>query len=423
MVTLTVLGGGGEVGRMAILVRGRDKAILLDYGVNFDNEGRPVFPLHVRPKDLAAVVLSHAHLDHCGALPELYISASPPLYTTALTSELAEIMFRDAIKLSGYYLPYEVEEVRNALRRVNPVNYGDEIDLGGGDSLKFINAGHVPGSSMILVDIDGVEILFTGDFNLAPTNLLNGADLYSVPRNVDAVVMEATYAGGTHPPRDRLESDFVNAVKETIEGGGSVLLPSFTIGRAQELLVTLVKAGLVEAPIYVDGLARIANRIISKYPQFLRDPNLYAKAMRYSVEVMSSQQRRSIVKERSIIITPAGMLKGGAALFYLKHIAGDDRNAVILPSYQAPDSNGFELLSRGFVNIDKARVEVRAKVYWFDFSAHSGLQELMSFISYFSEDTKIIMVHTTPSSAFRLASQFPDRPIHVTLSPGEDIEI
>jgi len=422
MVTVEVLGGGGEVGRMAILVRGSRNAVLLDYGVNFDEEGRPIFPLHVRPRDLTAVVLSHAHLDHCGALPGLYVSSSPPLYTTPLTAELAELMFRDAVKLSGYYLPYEEEEVRNALRQAKPVNFNEAVELNG-DSLMFLNAGHVPGSVMTLMSIDGYRILFTGDFNLASSNLLDGADLYNVPRDIDLVIMEATYAGGTHPPRERLEEEFIKAVKETLEEGGSVLIPSFTIGRTQELLLTLIKHDVTEVPIYVDGLARVANRVISKYPQFLRDPNLYAKAMTYSTEIMGNYFRRNALRDQAVIITPAGMLKGGAAVYYLKRLGGDRRNAVILPSYQAPDSPGYDLLTKGVVRVDNEEIRVNAKVYWFDFSAHSGLEELVNFIRYFSEGTNILIVHSSPRNALRLSEHLEGRNIHVTLTTGEAFEL
>jgi len=422
MVTVEVLGGGGEVGRMAILVRGSRNAVLLDYGVNFDEEGRPIFPLHVRPRDLTAVVLSHAHLDHCGALPGLYVSSSPPLYTTPLTAELAELMFRDAVKLSGYYLPYEEEEVRNALRQAKPVNFNEAVELNG-DSLMFLNAGHVPGSVMTLMSIDGYRILFTGDFNLASSNLLDGADLYNVPRDIDLVVMEATYAGGTHPPREKLEEEFIKAVKETLDDGGSVLIPSFTIGRTQELLLTLIRHDVTEVPIYVDGLARVANRVISKYPQFLRDPNLYAKAMTYSTEIMGNYFRRNALRDQAVIITPAGMLKGGAAVYYLKRLGGDRRNAVILPSYQAPDSPGYDLLTKGVVRVDNEEIRVNAKVYWFDFSAHSGLEELVNFIRYFSEGTNILIVHSSPRNALRLSEHLEGRNIHVTLTTGEAFEL
>lgn len=422
MVTVEVLGGGGEVGRMAVLVKGSRNTILLDYGVNFDEDGRPIFPLHVRPRDLTAIVLSHAHLDHCGALPSLYVSSAPPLYTTPLTAELAGLMFKDAVKLSGYYLPYEEEEIRNTLRQARHVNFNDVVELNG-DSLMFVNAGHVPGSVMTLMNIDGYRILFTGDFNLSPSNLLDGADLSRVPRDIDLVIMEATYANGTHPPREKLEEEFINAVKSTLDDGGSVLIPSFTIGRTQELLLTLIKHNVTDVPIYIDGLARVANRVISKYPQFLRDPNLYAKAMSYSTEIMGNYYRRNALRDQAIIITPAGMLKGGAAVYYLKRLGGDRRNAVILPSYQAPDSPGYELLTRGVVKVDNEEISVKAKVYWFDFSAHSGLEELINFINYFSEDTNILIVHSSPRNSLKLSEFLEGRNIHVTLTTGEAFEL
>ncbi|GGP19538.1 mRNA 3'-end processing factor [Thermocladium modestius] len=416
---IQILGGGGEVGRMAVLVKGSSHAFLMDYGVNFDDEGHPVFPLHVRPRDLTAVMLSHSHLDHCGALPSLYVSSPPPLYATKLTTELAELMFKDAIKLSGYYLPYEDDEVRNALRRVVPVGYGDTVEFGG-DRATFINAGHVPGSMMTYLEVDGRGLVFTGDFNLSESNLLNGADVTRLPRDLDYVVMEATYTSGNHPPKEELDKSFIEAVKTSLEEGGSVLIPSFTIGRAQEILMTLVRNNVVDVPIVVDGLARMANQIIAKHPQFLRDPDLYGKAMKASVEVLGNYYRRQVMRDQAVIIAPAGMLKGGASLYYFKRLARDKRNAVILPSFQAPDTPGFELLSRGAVRIGNEEIRVNAKVYWFDFSAHSGLRELVKFIDYFSSTTKVILVHTEPLSSLKFAQAL-GRELYVTKVSGERI--
>ncbi|MGC8597519.1 MAG: MBL fold metallo-hydrolase [Thermocladium sp.] len=416
---IQILGGGGEVGRMAILVKGSRNAFLMDYGVNFDDEGHPVFPLHVRPRDLTAVMLSHSHLDHCGALPSLYVSASPPLYATKLTTELAELMFKDAIKLSGYYLPYEDDEVRNALRQVAPVEYGATVTFGD-DKATFVNAGHVPGSMMTYLEVDGKGLVFTGDFNLSESNLLNGADVNMLPKDLDYVVMEATYTSGNHPPKEELDKAFIDAVKSTLEEGGSVLIPSFTIGRAQEILMTIVRNNVLDVPIIVDGLARMANQVIAKYPHLLRDPGLYEKAMKASVEVLGNYYRKQVLRDQSIIIAPAGMLKGGASLYYFKRLARDKRNAVILPSFQAPDTPGFELLSRGAVRIGNEEIRVNAKVYWFDFSAHSGLRELINFIDYFSSKTKVILVHTEPLASIKF-TQALGRDLYVTKVSGERI--
>jgi len=328
---IKVLGGGSEVGRMAVFVKDAtmDKGFLFDYGVNFDENDRPVMPGHVRPRDLAAVFLSHSHLDHCGALPGLYVSSPPPVYATPLTLELADIMFKDAIKLSGYYLPYEDEEIKAVLDHAIPVTYGEDIDVANDVRAYFVNAGHVPGSMITILEINGARVLFTGDFNLAQTNLLRGADLGSIPRDVDVVIMEGTYVMNTHPPREEVERDFIKVIRETIEGGGSVLIPVFTIGRAQEILITLYKNG-VDYPIIIDGLARLANQVVARYPHYLANPELYMKAVENSLEIAADYQRRSLTKEPVIIISPAGMLKGGAAVYYLKRLGKDRRNAVII---------------------------------------------------------------------------------------------
>ncbi len=416
-----VLGGGGEVGRMAIFVKdvNAEKGFLFDYGVNFDENDRPVMPGHVRPRDISAVFLSHSHLDHCGALPSLYVSSPPPVYATPLTLELADIMFKDAIKLSGYYLPYEDEEIKAVLDHAIPVTYGEDVDITKDIKATFINAGHVPGSMLTLLELNGSRVLFTGDFNLAPSNLLRGADINNVPKDVDVVIMEGTYVANTHPPREEVERDFVRVIKETIEEGGSVLIPVFTIGRAQEILITLYKNG-IDYPVIIDGLARIANQIVAKYPHYLANPELYMKAVENSLEITADYQRRSLTKEPVIIVSPAGMLKGGAAVYYLKRLGKDRKNAIILPSYQAPDTPGFELLTRGRAFIDKSEVVLEAKLYWFDFSSHSGKAELEAFINHFSPDTKILLVHTEAIKALqfleRLKAKYGIDNVHVPIS-------
>ncbi|MGC8543870.1 MAG: MBL fold metallo-hydrolase [Vulcanisaeta sp.] len=352
-------------------------------------------------------------------MPSLYVSSPPPVYATPLTLELADIMFKDAIKLSGYYLPYEDEEIKAVLDHAIPVTYGEDVDITKDIKATFINAGHVPGSMLTLLELNGSRVLFTGDFNLAPSNLLRGADINNVPKDVDVVIMEGTYVANTHPPREEVERDFVRVIKETIEDGGSVLIPVFTIGRAQEILITLYKNG-IDYPVIIDGLARIANQIVAKYPHYLANPELYMKAVENSLEITADYQRRSLTKEPVIIVSPAGMLKGGAAVYYLKRLGKDRKNAIILPSYQAPDTPGFELLTRGRAFIDKGEVVLEAKLYWFDFSSHSGKAELEAFINHFSPDTKILLVHTEAIKALqfleRLKAKYGIDNVHVPIS-------
>jgi len=422
-VILRLLGGAGEVGRLAVLIRTAYNGILLDYGVNFDAEGRPVFPLHVRPRDLTAVFLSHAHLDHSGGVPTLYVTTKTPLYATPLTMELSDLMYADAIKLSGYYLPYTQEEVKEVMSSAFPLTYGEPVEIGRGAVLTTYNAGHVPGSAIGVIEVEGTTVVFTGDFNLSDTNLLRGADLYNIPRNPDVVVMEATYASSTHPPRDKMETEFVNAVREVVEGGGTVLIPSFALGRAQEILLTLVKNKLDSYPIYIDGLARQINQIIGRYLHLVRDPALYKKALEVAIEVPNAYVRKGAAEEPSIIIAPAGMLKGGAALFYFKRLAANKKNGIFLPSFQAPNTPGFEILSKGYAVIEGATIKVEARIEWFDFSAHAGRDELRAFIKHFHEDTNIVLVHTDPVASSPFVKQLIEegRRVYLPTTVGEEL--
>ncbi len=184
-------------------------------------------------------------------------------------------------------------------------------------------------------------------------------------------------------------------------------------------MITLYKNG-IDYSIIIDGLARVANQIVAKYPHYLANPELYLKAVENSLEVTTDYQRKSLMKEPVIIVSPAGMLKGGASVYYLKKLARDRRNAVILPSYQAPDTPGFELLTRGRAFIDKSEVVLEAKLYWFDFSSHAGRAELETFINHFSPDTRILLVHTEAIKALqfleRLKVKYGIENVHVPVN-------
>jgi len=425
-VQIRFLGGAGEVGRLAVLMKAERNVLLLDYGISFDADGKPVLPLHVRPRDITAAFLSHAHLDHCGALPALYVSASVPVYATPLTMELSDVMYVDALKLSGYYLPYTYEEVERLMSSAVPVMYGERVEVSRDVTLAVHNAGHVPGSAMAVIEMEGAVILFTGDFNTRDTNLLRGADVQSLPGDPDVVIMEATYANAEHPPREKVEAEFVEAVLEVLERGGIVLVPAFALGRAQEVLLTLVKHGMDKYPIYVDGLARQINQIIGRYSYLLRDPSLYRKALDASIEVPNMYVRKGALDEPCVIIAPAGMLKGGTALYYFKKLAQNKKNGIFLPSFQAPNTPGFEILSKGYAVIDGALVRVEARLEWFDFSAHAGRRELEELARRFPPDVTVVLVHTDALAAAslvrRLAREGFDN-IRVPAAPGETVEL
>ncbi len=401
VVELRILGSGGEVGRAAIYVRdkSREKGILLDYGINFDEEGRPRFPEHIRPIDVAGVIVSHAHLDHIGAVPQLYISASPLTVMTRPTLEIGEMLIRDFIKISGYYIDYEEGELSLMIEHSLLLDYGEEIEV---DKYKvmFTNAGHILGSCLTYLETpDGHRILYTGDTNTIQTWTLTKAELW--PIKIDTLIIESTYGGVKHPPRYETEKQLVDSIEEVIDNNGVVLIPAFSVGRSQEV-ISLITAELPHVPVFLDGMSREITDIYLKNKKFLRDPGMFQKAVENTRFIRGWQDRRKAWKRPCVIVSSAGMLKGGPALYYLKKIADNPRNAVFLVSYQSPDSPGHEILENG--RIEDLGLEIKARLQWFDLSSHAGCDGLLEIMYHYRHSLEnIVIVHGDDESRSKLA--------------------
>ncbi len=381
------LGGAREVGRIGISVKSAKSQVVIDYGVMLDHE--PGFPMHVPPKDVDAVILTHSHLDHSGAIPIFYINDRLPLYTNKLNLELTQLLIQDFIHLSAYYLPFEYLELKTMARANKHLEYGQDEPVGD-MNIRLYNAGHTPGSAQVLVEADGKRILYTGDFNIEDSKLLAGASMdYG---DLDAVVIESTYANEDHTPRAELERSFVEACTEVVERGGTVLVPSFGVGRAQEIACVLA-ANHFEFPIVLDGMAREASRIIMNYKEFLGDPRLFMNAMHSLDWGEGWRDRRKASKDAGVIISPAGMLKGGPASFYVSKIGKKAANAVFLVSYQIPGTPGKELLEKGVCTIDGKVRKIKAQYRHFDFSSHCGASKLKEALTRLGGKPKVFVVH------------------------------
>lgn len=381
------LGGAREVGRIGISVKSAKTQFLLDYGVMLERQ--PGFPMHVPPKEVDAIILTHSHLDHSGAVPIFYIDGTRPLYTNKLNLELTQLLIQDFIHLSGYYLPFEYLELRTMMRSNKHLDYGVSEKVGD-MSFQLLDAGHTPGSASVLVEGEGKRVLYTGDFNLEDSKLLAGAKMdYG---DLDAVVMESTYANEDHTNRPELEKRFVDSATDVVEKGGTVLVPAFGVGRAQEIACILAGHHF-EYPVILDGMAREASRIIMNYKEFLRDPKLFVDAM-HSVEwVEDWRDRRRALRNPCVIISPAGMLKGGPSMFYISKIGKKAGNAVFLVSYQIPGTPGKELMDKGICTIDGKVRKIKAKVEHFDFSSHCGASQLKEALRRLGGKPKVFVVH------------------------------
>jgi putative mRNA 3-end processing factor len=381
------LGGAREVGRIGIAVKSEKTQVLLDYGVMLDHE--PGFPMHVPPKEVDALILTHSHLDHSGAVPVFYIEGQRPLYTNKLNLELTQLLIQDFIHLSSYYLPFEYLELKTMMRSNKHLDFGVEERLG---DMRFqlLNAGHTPGSAQVLIEVEGKRLLYTSDFNIADSRLLEGASMnYG---DLDAVVMESTYADENHTERSELEKRFVESVTDVVEKGGNVLVPAFGVGRAQEIICVLA-AHHFEYPIILDGMAREVSRVLMNYKEFLRDPKLFVDAMHSADWVEGWRDRRKALKTPSVIVSPAGMLKGGPAAFYVSKIGKKAGNAIFLVSYQIPGTPGKELMDKGICTIDGKVRRVKARVEHFDFSSHCGASQLKEALRKLGGKPKVFVVH------------------------------
>jgi putative mRNA 3-end processing factor len=394
---VSFLGGIGEVGRAAVLVETRDARILLDYGVK-PSEPEPLFPGHISPKDLDAVVITHAHLDHSGAAPLLMLNGGIKVYATNMTFKLSDILLRDFLKLSGYYIPYEVLEVEEFLRRGIRVDYGDMIKVKDAE-ITFLDAGHIPGSVQVLINADKT-LLYTGDYSTRKTRLLSGAR--DVPKDVDAVVTESTYALTEHPKRTDLEKDFVSNIVELIDLGGRVLVPAFAVARSQEIMSVLEAYGVKES-VYLDGMAVKVLDLLLETKEYVQGYQLLYSASKHVISVNDRKKRKRAAESQGVIISPAGMLKGGPAAYYLEKIFDDPYSGIFLVSFQVPGTPGARLLKEGRITVKGEDVGVKARVRQFLFSAHSGRSELRSYLRGLNPGTKVFTTHGEPDACRDLA--------------------
>lgn len=395
---VTALGAARQVGRSAFLLRGKSTNVMLDFGVLMERE--PVFPIHVQPKDIDAILLSHAHLDHSGAAPLFYLSEGVDLYTTPLTAEFARLLIEDFIKISGFYLPFEYIDLMTMSKRTH---YADlyEVFKVGEFTVQFYDAGHIPGSASMVIELDGKRVLYTGDINGAETMLLNEADTNF--GELDAIITESTYALTDHTPRHQVEKDFVDYAREIVEGGGTLLVPAFSVGRAQEVACAL-RAARFPYPVAMDGMALKANEILLRHQEYLKDAKEFRRTLENVELVTSWPQRKRIAKTPSVIISPAGMLVGGLSVFYNEQIATNNRNGIAIVAFQIPGTPGRTLLEKGITLVRGKPRKVKAQVKRFDFSSHSGRKELFDMLKAVKGNPKLMAIHGEEEYCTKFAS-------------------
>jgi len=419
VVNVTVFGAGREVGRSGFEIKGSDTKLLLDYGVLIKEE-RPVLPLSTSPKDLDGIIITHAHLDHSGMAPMFYVSGTPPIYMTNMTKQLTDILIRDLLHLSAYYIPFEALELKTMIDKCTEIRENGARLRNA--EVEFYNSGHIPGSVNVLVNLEGKKIWYSGDINTIDTALLNRARI-NLPE-LDMAIIESTYATVEHTPRDENEKKLVETVNDVVEGGGLALIPSFSVGRSQEILCVLQKHGF-KYDMAIDGMSRTATRMIASRPEELRDPALLKKAMSRVKWVAGDRDRKKIVNKPGVVIASSGMLTGGASIYYMDRVRNRSKDCVILVSFQVPGTPGRTLLDEGQYGPPGELRKVKCRTEWINFSSHCGKSNLMEIVKALRGNPQILCVHGEAASCMDFAERIKEETGHDARAPtiGESLTL
>jgi putative mRNA 3-end processing factor len=398
-----VLGAAQEVGRSAFQVNCDGANFLLDYGVSLGKE--PAYPMHVRPKDINAVIITHAHLDHSGNVPSLFVNEGVDVYCTAPTLDLSRLLIEDMLRLGKNALPFGMPEVSNMMMHVKEIEYKRKITRGNA-LFELRESGHVVGGGSVIVESGGKKLFYTGDINPRGSRMLREADLDF--GEIDLMITESTYSQTDQMPREESEEKFIEFAYEVLDRKGTLFVPSFSVERSQEIACVLKNAKF-KHKVIMDGMAIKVNEIMLRYPEYLRDSKIFTDSINHTEWIHGEQERKRALKEPCVVISPAGMLVGGSAVYYLQQLALDKKNGIALVSYQGEGTPGRKLLETGKVNIRGNDVRAESEVRQFEFSGHVDRSGLFDMMKKIKGNPKVLTVHGDSDSCTKFAEEIHEK--------------
>ena len=442
-ISIKPLGAGQEVGRSCILVKINGFKILLDCGVHMgfnddrkfpdfkrllkknkskestktqqlplsskDNNSNSIFKnIEDKKNDYTNVVdlliISHFHLDHCGALPYFteLLGYKGPILCTQPTKAILPVTLEDFRKIMGEYrgeksllLP---EQITECVRRIQTIEVGETRVFNEKIKVTCFYAGHVLGAAMFHIDIDGYTVAYTGDYNTICDRHLAGA--YMPKIYPDVLMTETTYGDKVRDTKRVREREFLKKIQETIDKGGKVLIPIFALGRAQELCIVLDtywKRTNCQVLIYFAGhMAKKANFYYKLFQNWMNSTvkNLFISNNVFDFKFVKQGDKTLMKGNKPMVIFAApGMLHGGLSLSIFKEIAPDPKNCVIIPGYCSAGTVGNRILSgEKVIEIDKTKINVNCEVYYMSFSAHADAKGLLQLIKNV-QPRNVMLVH------------------------------
>ena len=424
-IPFTVLGGGAEIGANSFLVGPEDEQVVLDCGVHPKKEGLACLPCLDRIEHPPqAVLISHGHVDHCGAVPLLLREfPSTECYATQPTVSIMDRMLHNSVSVMGTlalergivdYPLYTHQDVDRVIRRAYGLEYKHEFALTSGSRIRasFYRSGHVLGSAGILVKWPHHTLYYTGDLCTNPQELIPGISHLDKSERVDSLVIESTR--GMHQngsvTREGEVKRFGVEVTRVLDRGGMVLVPSFALGRTQELLniiSRLMRSGRIpDVPILASGLGRAIYEIYSKYEDYLRRGAELRPLYEFKRigDVWERTVRRDLLKKSCIIVATSGMMiENTPSAMLAQDVVREERNGIFFVGYLDPDTLGYRLLHASpgdeFVfELSGRPVTVRNDHRLaFDFSAHANREDLLALIRR-TRPKNVVFVHGDPEA-------------------------
>ena len=417
------LGGANEVGASSTLIEIEESRILVDVGIQMgpgQDSQLPDFPDFDKVGMPDAVLLTHAHTDHTGALPILHkiLPADVKIYCTPPTKEITKVLLEDSARRMEREkqkddLSYTPDDVAAVLNRMELVSWLEPVQIGEDMTARWSPAGHILGAAMIYIEGKQESVLMTGDVSVSKQLTIPSVDVPTWCKP-DVMVIESTYGNRRHEvSRTEEAKRLVNDVANTIKEGGTVLLPAFAVGRSQEVILILKQAmerkEIPEFPVYVDGMVRDINGIYSQFANELQRP-LRRKAEQgeclfYSdmiKEVPRDTKPESVLAEGPCcVVASSGMLVGGKSIVYAKHLARNEKNLIAITGYQAEGTPGRALEglrkqndpeNRMWSIDDETDVHVKCRIERYLLSAHADKDELIDLVRKV-QPRKLFLVH------------------------------
>ncbi|MGE3173333.1 MAG: MBL fold metallo-hydrolase RNA specificity domain-containing protein [Planctomycetota bacterium] len=440
-IALQFLGAARHVTGSKHLLSVGERRVLLDCGLvqgprKIADQANRNLP--VRAADVDALVLSHAHIDHCGALPRLVKDGyDRPIHCTEGTADMLRLMLMDAAKIQAQDTRYlhehgqEVEplydeaDVEATLKLVRAVPYRHPFEVLPSVRCEFLDAGHILGAAIVVLDVEDQgrqrRVVFTGDHGRKNLPILRNPDRID---RCDVLITESTYGDRLHEPIGDMQEALARIVNEEQRDGGRILIPAFSVGRTQTIVMylgQLMQSGRIpKTPVFVDSpMSREATKIMARHPKLFDketrailergESPFFFDGVRYVADVEESRALNGL--RSGIIVSASGMVEAGRILHHLKHSIGRKEDCVLLVGYQAHGTLGRKLLDgHDIVKIYGLEYKVRCKVAFMPgFSAHADYEELLGFTGHLRKTCRqVFVVHGEGPQAEAYADKLRD---------------